>query len=150
MILQIYVEVLLHMKYCLCWNKVLLLFHLQYHSTPESTCPSIFTRLKDSIPIRDKRSSSIHLQNTTIKETPINANTSCVHMPRHSQAQPTPSPVGVLVEGQLIWSFNKYFKDTEQSLQPHLASPFHLNCMEKLTECHKVWTLEDDLVKLRW
>lgn len=87
MILQIYVEVLLHMKYCLCWNKVLLLFHLQYHSTPESTCPSIFTRLKDSIPIRDKRSSSIHLQNTTIKETPINANTSfctCPDIHKHS------------------------------------------------------------------
>lgn len=102
MILQIYVEVLLHMKYCLCWNKVLLLFHLQYHSTPESTCPSIFTRLTDSIPIRDKSSSSFHLQNTTVKETPINANTPCVHTPRHSQAQPTPSPVGGLVEGQVI------------------------------------------------
>lgn len=100
--MQIYVEVLFHIKYCLCWNKVLLLFHLEYHSTPESTCPSIFTRFTDSITTSDKRSSSFHLQNTTVKQTPVNANTSCVHTPMHSQAQPTLSPAGVLAKGQVI------------------------------------------------
>lgn len=147
--MQIYVEVLFHMKYCLCCNKVPLLFHLQYHSTPESICPSVFTRLTDSIIISNKRSSSFHLQNTTVKQTPVNAYTSYVHTPTHSQAQPMLSPVGVLVEGQVIWNF-KYFRDTLQSLQPDLAAPFHVNCTEKLMECHKVWTLEDDLVKTRW
>lgn len=148
MIMQIYVEVLFHMKYCLCWNKLLLFFHFQYHSTPESTCPPIFSRLTDSITISDKRSCSFHLQNTTVKQTPLNANTPCVHTPTHSQAQPMLSPVGVVVEGQVIWSFKKYFRDTLQSLQPDLAALFHVNCMKKLMECHKVWTLADDLVKI--
>lgn len=148
MIMQIYVEVLFHMKYCLCCNKVLLLFHLQYHSIPKPTYPSVFTRLEIQSPL--VISSSFHLQNTIVKQTLVNANTSYVHTPTHSQAQPMLSPVGVLVEGQLIWHFNKYFKDTLQSLQPDLAAPFHVNCMEKLMECHKVWTLEDDLVKIRW
>lgn len=73
-----------------------------------------------------------------------------MHTPTHSQAQPMLSPVRVLVEGQVIWNFKKYFRDTLQSLQPDLAAPFHVNCTEKLMECHKVWTLEDDLVKIRW
>lgn len=143
MIMQIYVEVLFHMKYCLCWNKVPLLSHLQYHRTLQSTCPSIFTRLTDSITMSDKRSSSFHLQNTRVKQTPVNANTSCVHTPcihKHSLHF-------LLLE---FWLKDRLYEVLE-GFQGYLTIPITWSCSFFSCELHgKVNTMLQGLDTWRW
>lgn len=57
-------------------------------------------RFLDSTTISDNRGYSLHVQNTTVQQTPVNANTP--HVPTHSHKPPTLSPARFLVKEQVI------------------------------------------------
>lgn len=140
MIMQIYVEVLFHMKYCLCWNKVLLLSHRQYHSTLQSTCPSVCTRLTDSITISDKFliPSSKHNSKTDTCKCKHVCTHPCIH--KHSLHF-------LLLE---FWLKDRLYEVLE-GFQGYLATPITWSCSSFSCELHgKAKTLLQGLDTWRW